>query len=141
MDISRINSFGYRATGLAPEELDQYLIFGTTVVSPCTGDVIGTQNDLPDLIPPRSDPENPRGNHVIIDCGEVHVELAHLQHGSVQVTVGAPVSAGDPLGKVGNSGNTTEPHLHVHAVDPETNEGVPMSFNGQIPARNTLYVN
>lgn len=140
VDITRINSFGYRAAGLAPKELDRYFIFGTTVVSPCTGDVIGTQNELPDLIPPKTDADNPRGNHVIVDCGDVLVELAHLQHGSVQVAAGASVSAGDPLGKIGNSGNTTEPHLHVHAVDPKTGEGVPMSFNGRLPARNTLYV-
>jgi hypothetical protein len=126
VDISRINSFGYRAAGLAPKELDRYHIYGTIVVSPCTGDVIGTQNELPDLIPPQTDADNPSGNHVIVDCGDVHVVLAHLQHGSVRVAAGASVSAGDPIGKVGNSGNTTEPHLHIHAVDPKTDDGVPM---------------
>ena len=141
VDITRINSFGYRAAGLAPKELDRYYIFGTTVVSPCTGEIIRAHDDLPDLIPPRTDADNPRGNHVIVDCGDIHVELAHLQAGSVQVAAGALVSAGNPLGKVGNSGNTTEPHLHVHAVDPETDDGVPMSFSGRVPVRNNLYVN
>ncbi|MER9882371.1 M23 family metallopeptidase [Mesorhizobium sp. M0118] len=79
-----------------------------------------------------------RGNHVIVDCGDFHVEIAHLQRGSVRVAAGAPVSSGDQVGKVGNSGNTAEPHLHVHALDPEKNDGVPMSFNGRVPARNSL---
>ncbi|WP_295808777.1 M23 family metallopeptidase [uncultured Nitratireductor sp.] len=140
-DITEINGFGYRASGLAPKALDRYVIYGASVVSPCTGEVIGVRNDLPDLIPPDSDKDNPRGNHVIVDCGAFQVELAHLQQGSVQVSTGVSVSAGDSIGKVGNSGNTTEPHLHVHAVDPETNAGVPMSFSGRAPVRNTLYEN
>ena len=55
--------------------------------------------------------------------------------------VAALLAAGDPLGRVGNSGNTTEPHLHVHAVDPETGQGVPVSFGGRSPVRNRLYIN
>jgi hypothetical protein len=140
-DITEINDFGYRAAGLAPKELDRYVIFGASVVSPCSGEIVDTRSDLSDLIPPESDAGNPRGNHVIVDCGDFHVELAHLQQGSVLVTPGASVSAGDAVGRVGNSGNTTEPHLHVHAVDPKTNTAVPISFNGRVPARNILYVN
>src|SRR5690606_372292 len=139
-DISAINTFGFRADGLGPQELDRYEIYGTAVISPCAGEIIAARNDLPDLVPPRSDPDNPRGNHVIVDCGGFNVELAHLRQGSVAVSAGDAVGAGDPVGAVGNSGNTTEPHLHVHAVDPQTGLGLPMSFGGRAPVRNRLYV-
>ena len=140
-DIVAINPSGYRADGLAPEELESFVIYGAPVVSPCTGIVVATRDNLPDLIPPETDPDNARGNHVIIDCGELNVELAHLQFGSVSVTAGSPIAAEDLIGKVGNSGNTTEPHLHMHVVDPETRAGIPMSFMGRQPVRNRLYVN
>lgn len=140
-DITAIGPLGFRAAGLAPAELDRYEIYGKPVVSPCPGVAVATRNDLPDLVPPESDPDNARGNHVVIDCGGFNVELAHLQGGSVAVAAGQSLAAGDTLGRVGNSGNTTEPHLHVHALDPETGVGLPMSFGGRIPVRNSLYVN
>jgi hypothetical protein len=63
------------------------------------------------------------------------VELAHLQRRSVRVAAGDPVTAGTPLGLVGNSGNTSEPHLHVHA-ETDAGEGVPMTFEGRFLIRN-----
>lgn len=94
---------------------------------------------LPDHLPPERDRENVRGNHVILTCGELNVELAHFMQGSVTVATGDRVAVGDPLGKVGNSGNTTEPHLHIHAVDPSTGLGVPMTFDGRFPVRNSVF--
>lgn len=138
-DISAIHQSGFRAHGVLPNELSAYAVYGSTVVSPCRGAVIATGDDLPDLIPPRADPENAIGNHVIIDCGGFDVELAHLMRGSVVVKTGDQVAEGDTLGKVGNSGNTTEPHLHIHAVDPQTGRGLPMSFDGSAPVRNRIY--
>jgi hypothetical protein len=140
-DIVAIDESGYRASGLLPGRLEAYAIFGQTVVSPCAGEVVGARDDFPDLTPPQGDADNPRGNHVTIDCDGVRIELAHLQKGSVGVRPGEQISAGDGVGKVGNSGNTTEPHLHVHAVDRTTGEAVPMAFEGRVPVRNSLYVN
>lgn len=40
---------------------------------------------------------------------------------------------------VGNSGSTTEPHLHIHAIDSETGQGLPISFGGTIPVRNSIH--
>ena len=51
------------------------------------------------------------GNHVIIFCDGHSVHLAHMQAGTLAVDVGDEVVAGQFLGKVGNSGNTTQPHL------------------------------
>ncbi|MER8408144.1 M23 family metallopeptidase [Mesorhizobium sp. M1307] len=47
-----------------------------------------------------------RGNHVIVDCGDFHVEIAHS--GSVRVAARALMSSGDQVGKVGNSGSEQE---------------------------------
>ena len=57
------------------------------------------------------------GNHVIVAFEGVFAVLAHLQRGSVRVKEGDTVSEGDPLGVVGNAGNTLAPHLHFHVMD------------------------
>ncbi|MGO1316941.1 MAG: M23 family metallopeptidase [Cellulomonadaceae bacterium] len=72
------------------------------------------------------------GNHVIIDAGDgSFAVLAHLQRGSTSVRVGEVVDAGQEVGRCGNSGNSTEPHLHMHLMDraaPAAAQGVPMAW-------------
>ena len=71
------------------------------------------------------------GNHVILRCGDVHAGFAHLAPGSVAVRVGQEVRAGDVLGRVGHTGNSTAPHLHFQLMDgpdPLTARGVPCAF-------------
>lgn len=136
IDITAVGPAGFRASGVLPRGLEHYEIFGMTVVSPCDGTVTGVVNGLPDLTPPDADRKNPAGNHVVLLCDGLQVELAHLQQGSVAVEAGQQVGAGHPIRLVGNSGNTTEPHLHVHAVDPLTDTGVPITFDGRFLVRN-----
>jgi hypothetical protein len=58
------------------------------------------------------------GNSVTLDLGGgVYAVFAHLRRGSVRVAKGDRVRAGDVLGEVGNSGNSSEPHLHFHLMD------------------------
>ena len=52
----------------------------------------------------------------MIFCAGHSVQLAHMQAGTVTVSAGDQVDVGQLLGKVGNSGNTTEPHLHINAA-------------------------
>ncbi|MFC7550379.1 M23 family metallopeptidase [Plantactinospora sp. GCM10030261] len=72
------------------------------------------------------------GNHVVIDAGDGCFALvAHLQRGSTMVREGDRVQAGQPIGRCGNSGNTTEPHVHAQLMDrasASTARGLPMSF-------------
>ncbi|MEE6296993.1 M23 family metallopeptidase [Georgenia wangjunii] len=70
------------------------------------------------------------GNHVIVahDDG-TYAAYAHLRRGSATVRTGERVTAGQQLGAVGNTGNTSEPHLHVQLMDhaiPQAAAGVPM---------------
>ena len=58
------------------------------------------------------------GNHVVLDLGHgVYAVLAHLRRGSVRVAMGQRVAASEQLAECGNSGNSTEPHLHFQVCD------------------------
>jgi hypothetical protein len=147
LDISALDEYGMRAEGLFPDHVDQYHVFGTKVVAPCTGTVAGARSDLVDLVPPKMDSANLMGNYIILHCGEFSVLLAHLKHGSVSVALGEFVKRGHPVGRVGNTGNTSEPHLHIHAVRggvSTTSEiaisgmAVPMLFDGNYLVRNDV---
>jgi murein DD-endopeptidase MepM/ murein hydrolase activator NlpD len=74
----------------------------------------------------------PSGNVVIIDHGNNQFGYyAHLKPFTVSVKAGARVRAGDALGEVGNSGDSSEPHLHFHVMnnaDPEQADGIPLLF-------------
>ena len=86
------------------------------------GTVVDTRNDLPEQ-PPGKLPDNlpidqADGNFVVLDIGNGAFALyAHMQPGSVKVARGAKVKSGELLGKVGNTGNTSAPHLHFHVMD------------------------
>src|SRR5262245_46638070 len=114
IDIVKLGPMGTRAQGLYPSALKKYEIYGEHVLSPCEGIVVAARDDLPDVSPSQPDLQNPTGNYVAIEIEDATVYFAHLMKGSVTVESGQRVRAGKILGRVGNSGNTTEPHLHVH---------------------------
>jgi hypothetical protein len=142
VDLLRLNRFGMQARGCCPRDPGRYRIFGTAVCAPCDGTVIEAVDDLPDLSPPERDREHPLGNHVWLACGDVQVLLAHLQRGSVGVSEGAQVRTGAYLGRVGNSGHSSAPHLHIHVQrgDPLASgldaEPVPIAFEEGLVLRN-----
>ncbi len=146
IDVVKINHWGLRTNGILPTDLKRYAIFGDSVFAPCTGKVVSAENDRPDLPVPRRDPDRTKltGNHVLLECTGVEILLAHLQRGSVVIKAGDHVIVGDFLGHVGNSGNTTEPHLHISAQRRKSGqpliggEPVVMLFNGNYLVRNEL---
>ncbi len=146
MDIIRINALGFRANKWSPKDLNDFCIFGSSLYSPCDGTIIESLDQLEDLEPMVMDAKNLAGNYLAIHKSEseIIVILAHLMKGSLLVKKGDVVKKGQPIGRVGNSGHTSEPHLHIHAVLNHTGdflfkgEGIPITFDQRFFVRNDL---
>ncbi len=95
--------------------LTDYLCFDMPVLSPAWGVVASCQDGIPDNMPGSINLTENWGNHVLIalSSGD-YVLLAHLRQGSINVVPGQSVQPGIPLGRCGNSGRSSQPHLHLH---------------------------
>ncbi|AJE48176.1 GNAT family N-acetyltransferase [Celeribacter indicus] len=115
-----------------PAEPASYQCWGRPILAPAEGVVVRAVDGLPDQPIGRLDPAHPAGNHVVIDFGQGEYGfLAHLQEGSLRVAQGDRVTAGQDIGLCGNSGNSSEPHLHFHlqtTPDLGRGEGLPAQF-------------
>lgn len=104
-----------------------YHAYGHEVLAVADARVVSVMDGLPDNVPRTADGFSPAvpltmdniaGNHVILDLGDGRFAYyAHLQPGSVAVTVGDRVKRGQVLGRIGNSGDAREPHLHFQLTD------------------------
>ncbi len=120
--------------------LEDYGCYGLPVLAPVDAVVSSTHDGEPDHIPglASNNVAAPEGNRVVLRLATgTYLILAHLQPGSLQVTAGDVVAAGQMLARCGNSGNTSEPHIHIHhqrqdpAVTPmNLAEGLPLYFIG-----------
>lgn len=90
-------------------------VWGAVVTAPAPGIVDRIRNNVPDNPVGACNYAEKWGNYVVIrlDAGGWAM-LAHLQQGTVAVAPGARVETGSYVGRVGNSGRSTVPHLHVH---------------------------
>jgi hypothetical protein len=142
VDIAKLDRLGLRARGMLPRDLEAYAIFGEPVHAPCAGEVVAAVDGVREMTPPQMDREHMAGNHVILQCGDMWILLGHLQHGSVGVGRGERLETGHPVGRVGNTGNTGEPHLHIHAQRagnehaPLSGEPLSIRFGAGYPVRN-----
>jgi len=125
LDIVKVDGWGCRANGLLPQSLEDYFIFGVPVYAPCAGVVAAAEDGIPDRDPTALEKRSPAGNFVLLECGGAQVLLAHLMQGSVAVARGERVQTGQPLARVGNSGWSSEPHLHLHAQTVAAAAGAP----------------
>lgn len=110
-----------------------YFAWGQPVLAPADAVVTEAVDALPDNTPGVMDPEHAAGNHVMLDFGDgEYALLAHLQHGSLRVHAGDHVRMGQRIGLCGNSGNTSEPHVHMHLQDDKPlfhgARGLPLAF-------------
>ena len=121
-----------RAHANEGRECTDYYCYGLPVLAPAAGTVVWAQDSLPDQIPGHMDPSHATGNSLLIDHGNGEYSLlAHLQPGSLRLRVGDRVEAGVPVGRCGNSGNSSQPHLHYHLQDgpqPFAADGLPAQF-------------
>jgi hypothetical protein len=111
-----------------------YYAYGKKVLASKDGTVLSVRSDVMENLPGEAlNTANPGGNVVIIDHENGQFGYyAHLKPSSSMVKVGAHVKAGDPIGEVGNSGDSTEPHLHFHVMNkPDLGEadGIPAAFD------------
>jgi murein DD-endopeptidase MepM/ murein hydrolase activator NlpD len=114
---------------------ESYFAYGQDALAVADGSVVAVKDGIPENVPgpqSRAVPitlETVGGNYVIIDMGGGRYAFyAHLQPGSLRVKLGDRVTRGQVVGLVGNSGNSTEPHLHFHISDgtaPLQSEGLP----------------
>lgn len=106
---------GHKGDG---KKLEDYEVFGKEVLSPGNGIVTQIINGSIDVLPVERDRSVGVGNAIIIDHknGEYSL-LCHLKYNSITVKVGDEVKQGDVIGLCGNTGNTTEPHIHFNLQD------------------------
>ncbi|HDR7777060.1 TPA: peptidoglycan DD-metalloendopeptidase family protein [Bacillus tropicus] len=97
-------------------KLGDYGIYGAKVMAPASGTVVSINNDEKDVVPGEDDFQSMAGNHIYLrlDESETYLILAHLKQGSIKVKEGQHVNEGEFLAQVGNSGSSSEPHLHIH---------------------------
>jgi len=119
-----------------PTNNESYFLFGAEVISVGRGRVVETSDGMAENIPtqpPPPDVQTTPGNHVVVALDDGRFTLyAHLQTGSVRVHPGDRVERGQVLGRVGNTGDSTEPHLHFHVMDgpsPLESDGLPYRFD------------
>ncbi|HDR7633850.1 MULTISPECIES: M23 family metallopeptidase [Bacillus] len=131
-------------------KLEDYGIYGAKVMAPASGTVVSIKNDEIDLVPGSDDFQSMAGNHIYLRLDETgtFLFLAHLKKGSIKVREGEHVNEGEFLAQVGNSGSSSEPHLHIHhqRQDPSKvsiflSEGLPLYFRTEkgaiMPERGT----
>ncbi|MBS1878481.1 MAG: M23 family metallopeptidase [Actinobacteria bacterium] len=136
IDFFQLSSDGRVVDG-PREQLSSYPFYGAEVLSATAGRVVGVVDRLPDgpitfALPPIT-AADAGGNHVVVAIGGGRFAFyAHLQPGSVRVKVGDRVRVGQPLGLLGNSGNSNAPHLHFQLMDgptPLASNGIPFRFS------------
>lgn len=136
VDWERIDAEGRLFRG-EPKDPRSYHIYGAEILAVADGTVVAMRADLADQVPGALPPGLPLdeadGNFAVIDIGGgAFVLYAHMRPGSVRVRAGDRVRRGDVIGEVGNTGNSSAPHLHLHVMDGPSAllaNGVPYVFD------------
>jgi hypothetical protein len=144
IDFVQIDSTGQTLRG-DPSRNESYFCYGADLLAVGDGTVIQVYDGQAENVPRSGQLAVPlsfqtlAGNFAIIDLGNGRFACyAHMIPGSIVVRPGAQVRRGDVIGKVGNSGNSTEPHLHIHITDGPSfvgANGVPYVFDFALTQR------
>ena len=107
----------YKTDGTSNED---YYAFGKELLAPCNATVVLAVDGIKDNRPGTMNPVYVPGNTVILKtAGNEYLLFAHFKQHSIVVKEGQTVQKGDLLGLCGNSGNSSEPHLHFHIQNVE----------------------
>lgn len=137
-------------TLFATEPPERFFAFDQPIIAPAAGRVVSVHDREVDhaarrsqlaLLPyaltqvsrARQGPAGLAGNHVILDLanGGPYLLVAHLRRSTLAVRPGQEVAVGEVLGRCGNSGNSTQPHVHLQVMDnadPFVAAGLPLAF-------------
>ena len=97
-----------------PKINENYFVFGKEIIAPCDAKVVKVITGVKDNIPGELNPEQLTGNTIVLETSnKEYILFAHLKENSIAVREGQFIRQGSLLGQCGNSGNTTEPHLHL----------------------------
>lgn len=138
IDFIQIGDNGLLTDGETPAN-EAFHGYGAELLAVADGVVVAVADGIPETVPFSEEMaaeitlETIAGNHVFLDIGGAYVLYGHLQPGSLRVAAGDRVRRGDVLGRLGNSGNSDAPHLHIHVTDlaaPLAAEGLPYVFTG-----------
>lgn len=95
-----------------------FYAFDKEVVAPADSKVVKVINNIIDNIPGEMNESQPAGNYVILEhSNKEYSLLAHLKQDSIMVNEGEIVKRGQIVGLCGNSGNSSEPHIHFQVMD------------------------
>lgn len=99
---------------------EDYYAFGQTILAPCDAEVVAAVDGIKDNIPGKFNPIYIPGNTVILKTSNNEfLFFAHFKQHSIRVKEGQKIRQGEVLGLCGNSGNSSEPHLHFHIQNVE----------------------
>jgi hypothetical protein len=137
VQIQTVDSMATTFEG-AEDKNESYFCYNQPIYSVAAGKVVDMSDGMPENVPHSGayavplDFNNAAGNHVVVEIApHRYVLYAHMRPGTVQVKLGDRVHTGQILGRVGNTGSSTEPHLHMHIDDQPSflaGNGVPYEF-------------
>jgi len=146
LDINQLGRFGSASKKFMATKNMEHYIFSDTVYCPCDGIVLNTKTTVKDNegVSMNVSSEDGTGNYVELKCDGAYIFIPHFKQHSIFVSKDSYVKEGTPLGLVGISGFSQEPHLHFQAAvynkDSEL-VGIPIKFEGRTLSRNDLYKN
>jgi hypothetical protein len=136
IDFVQIGADGKTYRG-DPKDNRSYHAYGADIIAVADGRIVDAKSGIKDNVPGSTagpiSMATIGGNYLVEDLGNgAYAFYAHLQPGSLKVFVGANVKRGQVLASLGNTGNSSEPHLHFHVMStpsPLAGNGIPYAFD------------
>ncbi len=121
-DFVVVDESGKTCSG-SGKELRDYFCYGKEILAPADGEIVSLADGHPESrvygdgrVECRA--RDMRGNFITIKHQEKELStVAHLMPGSITVALGQKVARGQVIARCGNSGNTSEPHVHFQLND------------------------